>query len=320
MRYQKLGRTGLDVSVLSLGASPLGSVFREVSVDEARDVVRKAADLGINFIDVAPYYGLGRAEEVLGEALQGLPRSQFLLATKVGRYGKSVQDCDYSAQRIKASVDESLGRLRVDYIDLLQVHDVEFGDPHQILDEALPAIEALRQQGKTRFIGITGFPLQLLDDLTAQYPVDTVLSYGHHSLNDTALEKKLATFDARGLGVINAAPLVFGLFTSKTPPAWHPAPLEVQEACQEVARFCRTHGEPIERLAIQFATGSLKISTTLVGTASAVNLAEHARWIEEPMDADLLQAVLERLSPIHDMTWTEGRAENNYQGPPRVFD
>src|SRR3954463_5186356 len=133
MQKRPLGSTGLDVSILSYGASPLGSVFRDVDQDEGIRCVRRALDLGINLIDVSPYYGVTKAETVLGKALQGVPRESYVLATKVGRYGDA--DFDFPAERVTASVDESLGRLGVDHIDLIQCHDIEFGDLDQVVEE-----------------------------------------------------------------------------------------------------------------------------------------------------------------------------------------
>src|SRR3954447_24917260 len=116
MHYRQLGNTGLQVSVLGYGASPLGGVFREVDEAEGIRTVHTALDLGINFIDVSPYYGLTRAETVLGRALATVARDRYLLATKVGRYGES--EFDFSAARVTRSVEESLRRLGVETLDL----------------------------------------------------------------------------------------------------------------------------------------------------------------------------------------------------------
>ena len=119
MRRRPLGRTGETVSVVSLGASPLGNVFREVSLGEAVAVLEAARGLGIDLIDVAPYYGAGEAEAKLGRALAALGETSFKLATKVGRYGQEATDCDYSSARTRLSVEESLTRLGLDRIDLI---------------------------------------------------------------------------------------------------------------------------------------------------------------------------------------------------------
>src|ERR1700730_15846431 len=130
MEYRKLGGTGLEVSMLGFGASPLGNVFGTTDPTEGKRAVHLAIDRGINFFDVSPYYGLTLAEDRLGEALVG-SRDKVVLATKCGRYG--ADHFDFSARRVTASIDESLKRLRTDYVDLLQAHDVEFGDVQQII-------------------------------------------------------------------------------------------------------------------------------------------------------------------------------------------
>src|SRR5690625_4728842 len=117
MEYRKLGETGLEVSELSLGASSLGSVFRKVNKDEGVRTVHVAIENGINLIDVSPYYGLTKAETVLGEAISQVQRERIILSTKAGRYGDN--SFDFSPRRIKKSIDESLIRLKTDYIDIL---------------------------------------------------------------------------------------------------------------------------------------------------------------------------------------------------------
>jgi len=186
MEYRTLGGTGLEVSRLGFGGSSLGSVFRKI--DEAKGIraVRAALDLGVNYIDVSPYYGLTRAETVLGKALEGVPRDRYFLATKVGRYGDAV--FDFSARRVTESVEESLRRLGVDHVDVIQCHDIEYGDLDQVVEETIPALRRVREQGKARFVGITGLPLSIFEAVLDRTEVDTVLSYCHLSINDTSLE------------------------------------------------------------------------------------------------------------------------------------
>lgn len=309
MKFRPLGQTGLSVSVLSYGASPLGSVFRDIDENEGVSCVHRALDLGINFIDCSPFYGLTRAETVLGRALQGIARERYILATKVGRYGED--EFDFSAARVTQSVEESLGRLGVDYVDLIQCHDIEFGDLDQIIDETLPALRRVVESGKARFVGITGLPLTVFERVAAQAPVDTILSYCRYSLNDTSLEKLLPTLQNRGVGVISASPLSMGLLTQRGAPDWHPAPDVVKQKCAQAAQFCAARGADISKLALQFALQNEAIATTLVGTASVQNLEKNVRWMEEPLDEELLREVVAILQPIQNQTWPSGRPKNN---------
>jgi L-galactose dehydrogenase len=310
MDYRPLGRTGLRVSSLSLGASSLGGgVFRSVEENEAIRTVEVALDLGINLIDVSPFYGLTRAEAVLGKALRGVSRDRYYLATKAGRYGDN--EFDFSAARVEASVDENLQRLGVEYLDILQAHDIEYGDLDQIIEETLPALRRIQQKGKARFIGVTGYPLHIFRYILERADLDTILSYNHHSLNDTTLIGLLPMLETKGTGIINASPLSQGLLSNRGTPVWHPASPAVKKVCAEAAAYCREQGSDIAALAVQFAVMNPEIATTLVGTADPANLRKNVAWSDQPIDRVMLDAVQTILRPIKDQSWLVGRAENN---------
>ena len=146
MEYRVLGKTGLKVSVLGFGASPLGGVYGDFDESEGIRAVHTAIELGVNFIDVSPYYGITKAETVLGKALKEIPRESFYLCTKVGRYGAA--EFDFSAARVIASVDESLARLNVDYVDILLCHDIEFGSLDQIVEETIRRCTVCAKPGR----------------------------------------------------------------------------------------------------------------------------------------------------------------------------
>jgi L-galactose dehydrogenase len=309
MRYRPLGSTGLNVSVLGYGASPLGSVFRNIDEAEGIRTVHTALDLGVNLIDVSPYYGVTRAETVLGKALATVPRERYLLATKVGRYERD--GFDFSAARVTASVDESLRRLGVEYLDLIQCHDIEFGSLDQIIEETLPALEHVRQQGKARFVGITGYPLAIFDTVATRASLDTILSYCHYCLNDTTLAALLPRMAEREIGVINASPLAMGLLTERGAPEWHPAPTELKDACRRAAEHCRSRGARLADLALRFALAEPGIATTLVGTASPQNLRQNVAAVGQEPDLELLTQVQAILAPVRDLSWPSGRPENS---------
>jgi len=309
MEHRSLGNTGLSVSILGYGASPLGGVFASIDEREGIRAVHTALDAGINYIDVAPYYGLTRAETVLGQALSGIPRERYFLATKVGRYGENL--FDFSPQRIERSIDESLTRLGVEYVDLLQCHDIEFTDLRYIIETTLPALQRLRERGKFRFIGITGLPLKIFQQVLARSEADTILSYCRYTLADSSLADLAPTLAERGIGIINASPLAMGLLSLRGAPAWHPADAAVKNACRKAAELCAARGYPIEKLAVQFAIRNRAIHTTLVGTASPAHIANNIQWASEPIDEELLAEVLALLEPIHNRTWIQGRTENN---------
>lgn len=311
MEYRELGNTGLEVSAISFGASSLGSVFRPINESDGIRTVRMAVDLGINFIDVSPYYGLTKAETVLGKALQQIPRDSYYLATKVGRYGERIDAFDFSAERVTASVDESLTRLQVETIDIIQCHDIEFGDLDQVVDETIPALRRLQEAGKVRFVGITALPLNAFRYVLDRIPVDTILSYCRYSLNDTGLLSLVPLCEEKGTGIINASPLSMGLLTNRGTPDWHPAPDDIKNACAEAARFCDDKGVDIAQLAVQFSVAHPAFATTIVGTANPDNIVKNVSWAQTPIDQDLLADVQAILAPVQNKTWPSGRPENN---------
>ena len=301
MVYNELGKTGLRLSNLSFGASSLGGVFHGIREDDGIRAVHTAVDNGINFIDVSPYYGHLKAEIVLGKALQEIPRDKYYLSTKVGRYGKDgVNTWDYSAKRVTESVYESMKRLHVDYIDLINVHDIEFqasldGGLQKVVDETLPALIALRDKGVVGHVGITDLQpenLKWVIEHCDNGMVESILNFCHYSLNDTLLTEYLDFFENHGVGVINASPLSMGLLSSRGTPDWHPAPQALKEACAQAATFCQQEGYPIEKLAIQFSTSlNPRITSTLFSSANPVNVLKNINYVNEPMDANMVKEV-----------------------------
>lgn len=310
MKHRSLGTTGIDISVLGFGGSSLGSVFGRIDEREGLRAVHVAIDQGINLIDTAPYYGLTRAESVLGKALREIPRESYYLATKVGRYGDGPGAFDFSAARTLRSVDESLLRLGVDHIDFIQAHDIEFGSIDRIVGETLPALRQLKDAGKVRFVGITGYPLHLFREVLERTEIDQIQSYCHYCLNNTALEDFLPSLRDRGVAVFNSAPLGMRLLSGRELPDWHPAPAVLRDRCAEAARHCERRGTSLAKLALQFSTSNEGIPVTIVGTASPERVRRNVRDIEEPIDEALLAEVLSILEPVRNLTWSSGLPEN----------
>jgi L-galactose dehydrogenase len=308
MQYRLLGRTELRVSVVGFGASPLGDVFGTTDPFEAKRAVHLAIDEGINFFDVSPYYGLTLAEERLGTALRGR-RREVVLATKCGRYGE--QTFDFSAARVEKSIEESLRRLRTDYIDLLQIHDVEFANTQQIVEETIPAMRRLQEAGKARYIGITGYPLRLLIRIAAAVPVDTILSYCRYNLLVDDMDAILMPFaEKHGIGVINASPLHMGILTDRGAPSWHPAPTAVHEAGKHAAEFCRSRSSELSELALRYCFDYPRVASTLVGMSKADHVRSNLHAFEAPADPQLVRKVKAILAPVSNVVWPSGSPEN----------
>ena len=308
MLYRQLGKTSLSLSTIGFGASPLGNVFGPTDPDEAIAAVHFAIDQGINFFDVSPYYGLTVAETRLGEALQGR-RDEVVLATKCGRYG--MDEFDFSAERICRSMDESLVRLRTDHVDLLQAHDVEFGDPRQIVEETIPAMRALQKAGKARCIGISGYSLPVLIAIAEQTPLDSILTYCHHNLMIADMAQTLLPVAKRhGIGVINASALHMGLLTANDPPAWHPAPEAVRTAAKQVMERCREHGVNGSEVALRFCFGFPEVASTLVGMATRQQVESSLRALKMREDPQLLAEIRQIVEPIYNYVWPSGRVQD----------
>lgn len=309
MEYRILGKTGLRVSTLALGGAPLGGNYGGITVEGAGRTVRAALDAGINFIDVAPYYGITLAETNLGHALRGIPRDRYVISTKVGRYGMA--EFDFSARRVTESVEESLARLGLDEVDILIVHDIEFTDIGRVIEETLPALERVRQAGKFRYLGVSGLPLKIFGRVLPEYPLDLILSYCHYSLNDTSLERILPLVEEQELGMILASPLSMGLLTEAGPPDWHPAGPEIREKCAEAARFARSRGVDVAEMALAFSLANPRVHTVLVGMKSETEVARNVSALEYRMDPEVLAGVRQILAPVQDKTWPSGLPENN---------
>ena len=271
------------VSELSFGCSSLGGVFRSVKEQEAIEAVFTAIECGINFLDVSPYYGHYKAETVLGKALKSIPRDKYYLSTKVGRYGKDgVNIWDYSAKRAKESVYESMERLNIDHIDLINVHDIEFqaslpGGLKKVAEETLPALHELKEEGVVGHIGITDLQpenLKWVIDNTESGLVESVLCFCHYCLNDTLILNYLDDFEQKGVGVIAQA-----------------------------AEYCKGVGYPIEKLAMQFATDNPRIATTLFSSANPANVRRNVAYVESETDAALLEAVTKIIEPHFGERW-----------------
>lgn len=309
MQYKPLGQTGLQFSSLSFGASSLGQEFRAVDLNEAIRSVHTALDAGMNFIDTSPYYGRGLSECLLGIALRGVPRDRYYLGTKLGRYAP--KHFDFSARRVMESVDVSLERLGVEHLDVMLCHDIEFVDMTQIVEETLPALRNVQQQGKVRFIGVSGYPMKMFRYILDRAELDVMLSYNHYTLQNTMLADLVPYLKEKQVGIMNAAPFSARLLTNSPLPPWHKATEEVRAVCRKAAEHCSARGVDIAQLAVQFSLSHPDMTTCVVGSANPENVKKWVAWSEMPLDQQLLGEVQDILRPVHNWFYVEGRPENN---------
>jgi L-galactose dehydrogenase len=310
MQYSALGNTGLTVSRLSFGASALGGVFRSVDESTAIKAVHAALDCGINYFDVAPAYGGTVSESVLGKALRGIPRTKYYLSTKVGKYTKpgsyGEDTLDYSRSRIRASLDESAGRLGVDYFDLIHIHDIEYQDRRHTewaLTEGYDAVQELKREGRIGGVSFGIYPMDLWVRILSSLQMDAALVHNHYCLNDTQLLRILPLAAKGSVGIINASPFASGLLTHRGAAAWHPASHEDQALFRTAAEFCGSQGTPIAKLALQFSSQNSDIPTTLFSSADPESVKRNVAWHDQPYDRELVREVQNILAPVRDKEW-----------------
>jgi L-galactose dehydrogenase len=314
MEYRTLGKTGMDVSIVAYGASPLGNVFDDTDETEGIRAVHFAIDHGINYFDVAPMYGVTLAETRLGKALKG-KRNRIFLATKCCRYGED--DFDFSIKRVETSIDDPLRRLQTDYVDVYQIHDIEFGDKNQVLNEAIPAAIKLKESGKARFIGITGLPVHYLKHIAEQSDIDTLLTWAHYNLVEDEMDTYLTPLcREKGIGLINSSPLLQRLLTERPIPPWHRSPAVVRNKIPEVIEICKAHGWDIADVAMRYCLDHPYVSTTIVGMSKQRNVEANIKVLNKRSDSELLAKIEKVVAPVKNMMWFEGREENNIGNVP----
>jgi L-galactose dehydrogenase len=307
--YRPLGATQIDVSKVGFGAASLGGVYGQMTADQARLTVLHAMERGINFFDVAPYYGKTLAEERLGDALAGR-RHEVVLASKCGRYG--VSDFDFEAGTVTREFEASLRRLQTDFVDLLQVHDVEFGSMQQILNETLPAMRRLQEQGKVRYIGVTGYWPHLLARILEATKVDTVLNYCHGNLLADDMDRDLTPIARQlGVGLINASPLHMGLLSGLAIAEWHPAPRVVRDAAAGIVELCRAHDIRPAVVGLSYCFSHPFVATTLVGFGSPAEVDNAVFALEQETPPELLRRILDMVEPVRNISWSSGLPENH---------
>lgn len=301
MKYNRLGETDLDVSAVSFGTGPLGDLFGDVDEKQAQRIVGEAIHHGINFFDTAPYYG--SAEERLGKAIRGR-RHELVIGTKAGRYG--YDDFDFSPKRIREGLDRSLRLLQTDYVDVLQLHDIEYGSLDEVLTESFDELVRLRDAGKCRYLGVTGYSLIAMRRAMMETDIDVLLTYAHGTLLDDSIRTELAPIAEReGVGLMNAAAVALGILTSN--PDWfrrdlmpdgtsirlsHPGTEEIREAARKMVETCAAAGMDISTIATQYAVQRSGCPTTVVGTTKSRHLDAAVAAVTDPIDEELLERLL----------------------------
>ncbi|XP_072028756.1 uncharacterized protein [Amphiura filiformis] len=310
MQYNPLGNTGMNVSVIGYGGAPLGGWYGDFHEEKGVQSVRDALVNGINYIDTSPWYGMGKSEMNIGRAIKNVPRQTFYIATKVGRYMKPNREAilDFSAEKTLQSVDDSLRYLGLDYVDIIQVHDNQHTDA--IVNETLPALAKVRQAGKARFIGLTGYSLNAFRDIIERSTVkiDTILTFAHLTMHDTTLLGHLSYFKEKGVGVINASPFALGMLTPHGPQPWHTAPApHIKENCRKAVDYCQSNGIDITKLALHYTLSHNAVPITVIGTSSPEEMKTNignACGSLTSVESETMEYVLEKfMRPLNNENW-----------------
>ncbi len=300
-----IGATDLQVSALSLGTAPLGNLFSEVPEDEAAATVRRALELGLSYVDTAPFYGHGVAERRAGAALAGVPRDSFVLSSKVGRLirpatdadtgdyavaGDTVPVFDFTADGVRRSLEESLERLGLDRIDIVYIHDP---DDHveQALTEAYPALHRLRSEGIVSAIGVGMNVADIPARFVRETDIDCVLLAGRYTLLDQSGQADLLPLCVeRSVSVVIGGVYNSGILADPRPGArydYRPAAPGVIDRARRLDAVCRRHGVPLTAAAIQFPLRHPAVASVLTGVRSVSELDENAQAMATPVPAAL---------------------------------
>jgi 1-deoxyxylulose-5-phosphate synthase len=304
MQYRKLGKSDLEVSEIGLGSwlTYGGGVPR----GEAEACVRRAFDLGVNFIDTANVYALGGAESFLGEVLRAVPRRSYVLASKVF-FPMSPTDKGLSAAQIRKQLDDSLRRLRVEHLDLYQCHRF---DPETPLEETMAALTEAVRQGKTRYIGFSEWTPAQIRAALALPGERFVSSQPQYSMLSREPEAELFPLCAEeGIGQVVWSPLKQGILTGKYVPG-EPPPAGSRAASASMGMFIQKRldddvlarvqrlrpiaaelGLTLAQLALAWVLRRPEVSSAIIGATRAEQVEENAKASGVKLDPAALDRI-----------------------------
>ncbi|MFZ7089391.1 aldo/keto reductase [Curtobacterium sp. RRHDQ10] len=302
MNVNQLGRTGLSVSEVCVGTSALGSFPAqygyEVAEADAVATIQRVFDSPFTFIDTSNEYGGGASERRIGAAIAangGVPDGT-LVATKVDPLPGSD---DFSGERVRRSVEESLERLGIDSLPLVYLHDPEkIGfDASMAEDGPVPALLALRDEGLIGSIGVAGGPIDLELAFVRTDLFDVVISHNRFTLVDQTAGPLLDEAAARGVAFVNAAPFGGGMLVrgpdAVSTYAYQPASSAVIDRVRAMEDACREHGVELAAAALQFSTRDPRVTSTIVGMSSPARIDETLALV----DAEIPDALWAALRP-----------------------
>jgi D-threo-aldose 1-dehydrogenase len=322
----KLGKSGLDVSILGFGGAPLGDLWNKLSDETAVSAVQRAADAGLSLFDTSPLYGHGLSEHRFGQALRQRPRNSFVLSTKVGRILEPMDDAkiqrglfagglnfeahyDYSYDGTMRSIEHSLHRLGLNRVDVLLIHDIDVwthGSDYerrlgQVMSGCYPALEKLRSSGVVRAIGVGVNEIIPSLHFARETDIDCILLAGRYTLLEhAALDELLPLCSQKNIGIMLGGPYNSGILaTGAVPGATHdyrPALPHIMDRVAKIDAICKSHGEPIAAVALQFPLGHPCVSSVIPGAINPEQVDRNIALMQRPIPPalwdDLKQAGL----------------------------
>jgi D-threo-aldose 1-dehydrogenase len=310
-----IGQTELRVTRLVFGGAPIGGMFAPVDDGAALATLDAAWAAGIRAFDTAPHYGVGLSEQRLGRFLAGRPRDQYVLCTKVGRllvpsggdvegtdgfYGtpRLTRVRDYSRDGVLASLEDSLGRLGTDHIDIALIHDPD-DYRTQALDEAYPALAGLRAEGVIGAVGLGMNQTEMLEWFLPRADLDCVLVAGRYTLLDTrAAASLLPECARRGVAVLAGGVFNSGVLADPRPGAtydYRPAPPELVDRARRIGAACARRGIPLGAAALRFTLRHPAVTAAVVGARRPEEIREDAGYLSASLPGALFDELFEEL-------------------------
>ncbi len=310
---RKLGKSGLDVSVLGFGGVPIGDFWAKISDETAVATVQRAAETGLSLFDTSPLYGHGLSEHRMGQVLRKRDRSTFVLSTKVGRILHPMDEAkinrgwfagglnfearyDYSYDGVMRSLEHSLHRLGMNRVDVLLIHDIDkwtHGNDFeirlkQVMEGCYPALEKLRSAGIVRAIGIGVNEIAPSLHFARETDIDCILLAGRYTLLEhAALDELLPLCSQKNIGIMLGGPYNSGILATGAVPGatydYKPALPSIMDRVAKIEAICKSHGEPIAAVALQFPLGHPTVSSIIPGAAKPEEVDRNIALIQRPI-------------------------------------
>jgi D-threo-aldose 1-dehydrogenase len=301
------GKNPLRVTNYGLGTAPLANLYNTVAEADAIATVQAAYHQGVRLFDTAPLYGLGASEERVGKALQDFPRESYVISTKVGRVlhdDRSGYLFDYSREGVLRSLEGSLQRLGMDYVDILHIHDPD-DHQHEALESAFPTLAELRSQGVIKAIGAGMNQWQALEHFARNADFDLFLLAGRYTLLEQTSLGFLHLCQEKGIGIFLGGVYNSGILATGPGPGakynYRDAPAEIMEKAAAIKAVCDRHGVPLNVAALHFARAHPAVTALVVGAVAPAEVLSNLDALERAVPPALWQE-------LHEQGLIEARA------------